>query len=264
MPVTSNAVIRQAEAWLGYNEENGSFREIIDVYNSAQPLPRGYAVQYSDEWCATFVSAVAIAAGATDIIPPECGCPEMVRLFDLLGEWIEDDNIVPVPGDVIFYDWQDSGAGDNIGTPDHVGIVHHVENGVIHVIEGNRHQAVGWREIPVGGQYIRGFGAPNYGVADTLDYTTIAREVIAGKWGNGAERVERLSAAGYDAALVQQTVNELLRTDDSGKTAVDVVAREVIAGKWGNGAQRRERLTAAGYNYAEVQDTVNAMLRGDA
>ena len=38
----------------------------------------------------------------------------------------------------------------------------------------------------------------------------LAREVIAGKWGNGAERKRRLSAAGYDAAAVQKRVNQIL------------------------------------------------------
>ena len=38
----------------------------------------------------------------------------------------------------------------------------------------------------------------------------IAREVIRGNWGNGQERVRRLSAAGYDPAAVQARVNTLL------------------------------------------------------
>ena len=40
---------------------------------------------------------------------------------------------------------------------------------------------------------------------------TIAREVIQGKWGNGAERKQKLTAAGYDYSAVQKRVNELLR-----------------------------------------------------
>jgi len=38
----------------------------------------------------------------------------------------------------------------------------------------------------------------------------IANEVIAGKWGNGADRINRLKAAGYDPASVQSTVNKKL------------------------------------------------------
>ena len=40
---------------------------------------------------------------------------------------------------------------------------------------------------------------------------TIVREVIQGKWGNGAERKQKLTAAGYDYSVVQKRVNELLR-----------------------------------------------------
>lgn len=39
----------------------------------------------------------------------------------------------------------------------------------------------------------------------------IAREVIQGKWDNGAERKQRLTAVGYDYSTVQKRVNELLK-----------------------------------------------------
>ena len=39
----------------------------------------------------------------------------------------------------------------------------------------------------------------------------LAREVIQGKWGNGAERKQKLTAAGYDYDKVQARVNELLK-----------------------------------------------------
>jgi N-acetylmuramoyl-L-alanine amidase len=44
------------------------------------------------------------------------------------------------------------------------------------------------------------------------DLTQIAKEVIAGKWGNGAERKTSLEAAGYDYAAVQKRVNELMQS----------------------------------------------------
>lgn len=53
-------VVEQAQKWLGYNEGDGSFKQIIDIYNADTPLARGYKVKYTDEWCATFVSACAI------------------------------------------------------------------------------------------------------------------------------------------------------------------------------------------------------------
>lgn len=68
-----NKVVKIAVSYLGCKESDGSHRKIIDLYNSHKPLARGYAVQYMDAWCSTFASAVAIAAGLTDIIPTECG-----------------------------------------------------------------------------------------------------------------------------------------------------------------------------------------------
>ena len=83
----------------------------------------------------------------------------------------------------------------------------------------------------------------------------LADEVIAGKWGNGAERERKLTAAGYDYNAVQNRVNEKLY-----KKSVDEIAIEVIQGDWGNGEERIKRLTAAGYDYSEVQSKVNEML----
>ena len=95
--------------------------------------------------------------------------------------------------------------------------------------------------------------------------TEIAKEVIAGKWGNGAERKQRLEAAGYDYAAVQKEVERLLKEKKEpakpAKKSVDEVAREVIAGKWGNGATRVRLLTKAGYNYYTVQKKVNELLK---
>lgn len=39
----------------------------------------------------------------------------------------------------------------------------------------------------------------------------IAKEVIAGKWGNGGDRKKRLEAAGYNYAQVQAAVNRLMK-----------------------------------------------------
>ncbi len=155
-------LVSLAQSWIGKNEADGSHREIIDLYNGHTPLARGYKVKYTDSWCATFASAVAIAAGYTDIIPTECGCGQMIQLFQAMGRWVEDDAYVPAPGDYIFYDWDDSGVGDNTGWPDHVGIVDSVADSIIMVIEGNKSDAVDYRHLQVNGKYIRGYGVPDY------------------------------------------------------------------------------------------------------
>lgn len=155
-------VVATAKAWIGYNEADGSHRKIVDVYNAHRPLARGYALKYTDAWCAGFVSAVAIKLGLTDIMPTEVGVGEMIKLYQRLGRWKESDSYVPKPGDIIMYAWGDSGVGDCTSGASHVGIVVSCDGKVITVIEGNKSDAVGYREIAVNGRYIRGFGLPDY------------------------------------------------------------------------------------------------------
>lgn len=94
---------------------------------------------------------------------------------------------------------------------------------------------------------------------------TIAKEVVAGKWGNGSDRVRRLSKAGYNPNAIQSIVNKLISKKPAKKKVKKsdtTIAREVIAGKWGNGAVRIARLKKAGYNYKNIQAKVNQLLRG--
>ena len=262
----ASKVIEQARAWLGKKESNNSHREIIDTYNSKKPLARGYKVKYTDAWCATFVSAVAVKLGYTDIIPTECSCEKMIQLFKNIGCWIENENRIPAKGEIIFYDWEDSGAGDNKGHSDHVGIVEKVEGSTITVIEGNINNSVGRRKIAVNGKFIRGYGVPKYTVENVenkvenskSDIEAIAKEVIAGKWGNGEIRKQALIKAGYNPSEVQSKVNELLK---GSKKSILTIAKEVIAGKWGNGEARKQALKKAGYNASEVQAKVNELLK---
>ncbi len=155
-------IVNAAVSYIGCKESDGSHKKIIDLYNSHKPLARGYAVKYTDAWCATFVSAMAIKCGLTAILPTECGCEKMIELFKKLGSWQENDAHVPQAGDVIFYDWDDNGSGDNKGYSDHVGIVEKVTGSAISIIEGNISNAVGRRSLKVNARYIRGYGVPKY------------------------------------------------------------------------------------------------------
>ena len=155
-------IINQAKLWLNKNEKDNSFKEIIDIYNSHKPLARGYKVKYTDEWCAAFVSAVAIKCGLTNIIPTECSCGKMIEKAQKMGIWVEDDAYTPNTADIILYHWKDSGVGDNKSWPNHVGIVESVTNNNIKVIEGNLNSAVGYRNIKVNGKTIRGYICPKY------------------------------------------------------------------------------------------------------
>lgn len=155
-------VVSIAKQYIGCKESDGSHKKIIDGYNAVKPLPKGYKVGYKDSWCATFVSFVGIKAGFSDIIPRECGCERMIAIYKKLGRWVENDAYAPKIGDVIFYDWDDSGKGNDTGFSDHVGIVVSVNRNTLKVVEGNKNDAVGYRNIKVNGKYIRGYGIPDY------------------------------------------------------------------------------------------------------
>jgi hypothetical protein len=86
----------------------------------------------------------------------------MIQLYKKAGRWQENDAYTPKRGDIIFYDWQDNGNGDNGGGSDHVGIVTEVNGGNITVIEGNISDKVGYRTLKVNGNFIRGYGLPDY------------------------------------------------------------------------------------------------------
>lgn len=176
-------VLNVMRSWIGYSEANGKFRQIIDLYNSHQPLARGYAVQYTDEWCDTAVSAAAIQAGCVDLIGTECGCEKHIEIFKEKGIWIEDGTIVPLPGDIILYNW-DCQAQPNDGYSDHIGYVESVSGQMITVMEGNYNEAV-------------------------------AGEVIQGKYANGEERRKKLCDMGYDPDAVQREVNRQLSQNEA-------------------------------------------------
>ncbi|MBG9985043.1 CHAP domain-containing protein [Aerococcaceae bacterium DSM 111022] len=94
----------------------------------------------------------------------------------------------------------------------------------------------------------------------TSTVTEIAREVIAGKWDNGGQRLKLLMAAGHDPAEVQREVNRLMLEAEPIRASVTEIAREVVAGKWGMGADRVERLKSAGHDAVAVQKEVNRLM----
>lgn len=211
---TRASMIEQAQAWVGRNEADGSFKSIIDTYNSHTPLARGYELKYTDEWCAGFVSAVAIATGNTDNIPLEVSCPRMIQIAQNMGIWQENDGYVPSPADIILYDWDDNGNGDNTANPDHVGIVESVSNGVITVIEGNMSEKVGRRSLDVDGRYIRGFITPEYKAGEDnepqesggKDEDTMSMKFIdISNWQAGLNVASVVKNGGLGAVIVKAT-----------------------------------------------------------
>lgn len=153
-----------ARSWQGRREADGSFAPIIDLYNANRPAG-SYRMTYTDPWCAAFVSAVGMAAGLGDVILPHVNCEGMIAAYRQRGRWMEQDDYPARPGDLIFYDWADSGAGDCRGEADHVGIIIEDAGHYFRVIEGNYSDAVGVRTIAHNSRFIRGFAVPDYEAA---------------------------------------------------------------------------------------------------
>ena len=182
MQVRQN-VVSTARKYKGCNEADGSHRKIIDGYNEHKPIARGYAVKYTDAWCATFVSFIAILLGYTDIIPTECGCEQQINLFKQKGRWQEDGTVKPQIADVIYYNWDD-GTQPNDGYADHVGYVAEVNGNTMKVIEGNYSNAVKERTLTVGAGNIRGYGKPDYAKKATSGGSSSSGSTSSGGSGN--------------------------------------------------------------------------------
>lgn len=219
--VTAQDAIGVMSSWVGKSRSAGTHHDIIDLYNSHKPLARGYAVTYSDAYCDTTISAVFIKLNAVDLIGgTECGVEAHVALFKKAGIWEEDGTVIPQPGWLIVYNWDD-GSQPNDGYSDHIGMVEKVSGNTITCIEGNMSGGiVGRRNIPIGYGYIRGYAKPKYASSSSSTNTNtstkktvdeLAKEVLSGLWGNGDDRKNNLTNAGYDYNAVQNKVNELVK-----------------------------------------------------
>lgn len=159
------------DLWLsllyGISGDSGAGRDIVSVALSqignvgGQPYWSWYGFGSREEWCACFVSWCANECGYIDngTIPKFAGCGQGSQWFKSRGQWAQG-NIEPVPGMIIFFDWDDEGGQD--GAPDHVGIVERVENGTVYTVEGNSGDACRERHYTVGHYEIFGYGIPNY------------------------------------------------------------------------------------------------------
>ncbi len=121
----------------------------------------------------------------------------------------------PVVGDQVFFTKNGNTSGCH-----HTGIVYKVDDKYFYTIEGNTSNAdkvvrngggVAKKKYSIAQQRNKVlFGRPKYDMKQkSLD--EVAREVIAGKWGTGSERRANLTDAGYNCAMVQARVNELLK-----------------------------------------------------
>lgn len=247
-------IVAVAKSYIGTVGGSSNHSDILHFFNTVKP--QGYTAHKSDPWCAEFVSACAIQTfGKKDAItyfPLSASCPRMIVEAKSKSIWVENDDFVPSPGDFILYDWDDKEPKkENKNSPDHVGIVEKVKDGVITVIEGNVSDKCKRRTIKVDGKYIRGFATPHYERIKEKAYhktdEEIIKEVLSGDWGTGATRKNALIANGYDYINIQKEV-----------TRITKLTEKTLEGKFGNG---KDRVKSLGNDYDIVQWNINRILK---
>lgn len=199
---------KTAQQYLGIGKE-AKYR-LMDYYNRhCYPYVasnRKYRIQYSDNWCAMFTTVIANKCGLTaDQFPYEVSVHYQVQWAKKHGKFYTDPSKIAA-NDLIVYDWQ----GD--GVLDHVGIVGRVEDGKVYVIEGNIKDTVGYRTLPLTSKSIKGYISVNYPnrsvdpAKERERIAELARQTVAGKYGNGEKRKTLL---GTDYYAVQSYINKM-------------------------------------------------------
>ena len=157
-------ILRAAASLVGVRSGSTAHHQLVKDYNSVHPLPVGYTVKNSDDWCDVFVTTVFQREGLSHLIGRECGVERHIQIFKRLGIWNEDGASTPKAGDIITFNW-DQNHQSNDGWADHIGIVESVRDGMIYTIEGNSGHDVGTvkRNVyRIGHGNIRGFATPRY------------------------------------------------------------------------------------------------------
>lgn len=186
--------INKCKSYLNIHEGTPLHKFIIDNYNHISPLPRGYKVNYKDAWCAAFISSVAFMCGSKSF-PFECSAEKMRQKTKGVKE--------PYEGCLVFF-------GNKYAS--HVGLVTKITKTYLFTIEGNANNSVLERKYKIDDAKILSYGAVSYDKEkNLLPDITIVKEVIQGKWGNGEERIKRLTEAGYNAKKIQKAVNNALK-----------------------------------------------------
>lgn len=223
----SNSQLDSKTANAGHNNWN---KYAADIDNNHPDFYNGKKNGY--DWCDIFNDDVHIRAAGGDaevarkgLYQPKkstgAGCDFSAQFYRDNGAWIPRSG-TPKPGDQIFFGPE--------GSEQHTGIVVNVTASTVYTVEGNSSDMTAARSYSRTDSWITGYGRPKYTgtssgsgssttTTPTKSVATVAQEVIDGKWGNGDDRKNRLTAAGYSYAAVQAKVNEILAGKSSGSTS---------------------------------------------
>ena len=235
MSCTREHLVEVAKRYIGYNEDDGSYMEILRGYDEGlvktDVCTRWHCrrLKFSPNplwhWCAAFCSFVSYKANATDTLTYEMSVWSHMEPAKRAGIWKPYGFTGMLPGDFVVFDW-----GGGHSDCDHIGIIASVNQAgkYFTTIEGNTgghgsgdnyKGTVGTRKVSFTNNIVTGFIHPNFDkapvkepVIDTPDdIDKLALEVIRGLWGNGTDRKKRLTNAGHNYDVVQARVNAILK-----------------------------------------------------
>ena len=150
-------ILAIAETQLGYEESTKNFI-VLEDGETVKGYTR-YGAWYGDhygDWCAMFVSfCLNYSNIPQEAIPYEASCPRWVQALQdpEVDLYRPAEEYTPVPGDIIFFDWEEDGSSD------HVGIVKETDpkKGTITTVEGNSGNAVAENEYQLDDPAILGY-----------------------------------------------------------------------------------------------------------
>lgn len=167
MAYTRQQMVDLAMTYKGAKKGSAKHHKLVDTFNRVHP--HGEHMTYSRAWCACTVTAWEIMGGYTpQTMPMSCSCAQLIRDQKALqkkglGKWVEDDAWTKAEmGDLIIYYWYAPKSGECKQYTSHVGMIVDRTKTGYRVIEGNKNNAVGMRDVPFNWRYIRGFCHPKY------------------------------------------------------------------------------------------------------
>lgn len=146
-------VLAIAKSQLGYNESTKNYivEEDGETMKGYTRYGAWYGVPYGD-WCAMYAS-FCYRYAAVEGVPLHCNCPAWINELTNLGLFHGEEDYIPNPGELIFFDWNADGSSD------HVGIVVETDGDTLKTIEGNSGDTVGYHTYNLTDHTIQGYGA---------------------------------------------------------------------------------------------------------
>lgn len=227
----------------GKTNEYSAYMDSYSFYNTKKNgVANSCAIFYDTGVMKTMTPEANANAGRAILCEPNvdncgAGCAQKVQYYKNAKRWVTKHSDAQ-SGDEIFFRRDSAVSKSNPLGVYHTGAVVDWDKKGFYVVEGNTNGGmVAQKFYPYGDSRIAGFGRPKWtgwerpkqeekpepkpepapeNPNKTIDQ--LAKEVIEGKWGNGKERAEKLTAAGYDYQAVQNRVNEMLGVGSSGNS----------------------------------------------